>query len=935
MKMSKNRILALAVLMVFLVLTFLDGLNDNRYGSLRTRLARVKSTSSPKGAVESKKGRAEYFFMMLRDPATNQIPGSIRQKELEFAKVLKKNSSGLNKTAPLFNWKEAGPNDVGGRTRALAIDVTDPNTILAGGVSGGMWKSTDNGATWKIKSTPLQVLSVTSIAQDKRPGFTDNWYYVCGEYPFTSACAPFAMFSGDGVYKSTDNGESWFVLESTGDKNFTDWNYFDFCLKVIVTTKGNILIATAGFGIFRSTDGGRTFSSALGGPREHEYSDVAETLDGELIAVISSGFLGSTSKDEPGVYRSTDEGLSWAKITPSTFPEAHRRSVIAIAPSNPDIVYILTDVGETVNDRDDVRFHKINLKTGESEDRSANMPDFSKKYQGIIYTQGCYNLTLAVKPDDENLIIIGATSLFRSMNGFASKPNNRRIHWIGGYHQISNGWMFYPGLHPDIHAFAFDPKDPRKLWVGHDGGLSYTSDITNILYPEFFPWENKNNGYNVTQFYMVTISDRINDKRIIGGTQDNGSPFFTFDGNAASKSKDASSGDGGWAYFGKNFIYASSQEGRLIRYRYSAEGNPDDNYWAVIYPPDAKDQLFIDPYAFDPGNEDVIYYPAGNVIWRNRQISSIPDYTYGTMQGWEKMSAVSLPHGYVISSMAISKNNPSGTLYYAAFSYHEIPKIYKLPGAQAAATGAREISIPDAPVGSYIHHVCVNPDNGNEILVVMSNYNIVGLYYSSDGGETYSAVEGNLTGTNKLPGPSLRGASILPAENGPVYFAATSIGVFSTMKMDGANTVWNQEGEDEIGNTIVNFITSRKSDGRIAVGTHGRGIFLGEPAEAGNKESPAMNASLGSGPKAFSLLQNYPNPFNPETVIRFNIPEAGHVIMKVYDVNGKEVSTLLNDYKDAGEYRIRFNGAKLSSGIYYYSIQSGNYAAARKMIFIK
>ena len=81
-----------------------------------------------------------------------------------------------------LGWKEAGPIDVGGRTRALAVDVTNPNTILAGGVSGGMWKSTDKGATWQMKSTTSQVLSVTSLAQDPRPGNTNTWYYASGEY---------------------------------------------------------------------------------------------------------------------------------------------------------------------------------------------------------------------------------------------------------------------------------------------------------------------------------------------------------------------------------------------------------------------------------------------------------------------------------------------------------------------------------------------------------------------------------------------------------------------------------------------------------------------------------------------------------------------------------------------------------------------------------
>ena len=119
------------------------------------------ATSSPKAGIEAKKGRAEYFYEMLKDPATNEIPKGIRQKELAFAKELLGNQS-LNKTNDVnaLSWKEAGPYDVGGRTRALAVDVKNPNTIIAGGITGGIWKSTNKGVTWEMKSTTSQVLSV-------------------------------------------------------------------------------------------------------------------------------------------------------------------------------------------------------------------------------------------------------------------------------------------------------------------------------------------------------------------------------------------------------------------------------------------------------------------------------------------------------------------------------------------------------------------------------------------------------------------------------------------------------------------------------------------------------------------------------------------------------------------------------------------------------
>ena len=136
-----KKIIILAGLVLTLSLSAIAYLYFNNPGEEIVKLKNIRSISENKGSFESGNGRAEYFFRMLRDPKTNSIPASIRHKELEFAKKLNAASLSLKKT-PLsnLNWKEAGPDDVGGRTRALAVDVTDPNTIIAGGASGGIWK---------------------------------------------------------------------------------------------------------------------------------------------------------------------------------------------------------------------------------------------------------------------------------------------------------------------------------------------------------------------------------------------------------------------------------------------------------------------------------------------------------------------------------------------------------------------------------------------------------------------------------------------------------------------------------------------------------------------------------------------------------------------------------------------------------------------------
>lgn len=900
------------LLFILLLLVIFVSRDKDHIDNPTKSLPRQHSTSSPESPKEMKKGRLEYFFMILRDPATNHIPANIRQKELEFANSYKR----LNKSAAQSllspNWIEAGPNDVGGRTRALAIDLDNPNTVLAGGVSGGIWKSTNNGETWQMKSQAYQALSVTSIAQDPRPGFRNIWYYTAGEYIGGSAwdMSGQARFMGDGVYKSTDSGETWNILPFTQSSDPARWESdFDYTSKVIVSKTGNVFIACNGFGISRSADGGKTFKRSLGGVGEHRFSDIVIAANGMLIAVISDPLTGYNAKNSPGIYKSSDEGLSWTNTTPKDFPTSHSRSVLATAPSNPDIAYVFTFTGITNNNREEILFYKMNLSTGESENRSANLPEFGSGnvFGGYIDTQGNYNMTLAVKPDDENFVLIAGTCLFRSTNGFSTKSNNKLKDWIGGYHTEQRA--LYPNFHCDIHCFSFDPTDPNKMWWGHDGGVSYTTNIANTIYTDYFPWENKNHGYNVTQFYTITIPEKANDNRIMGGTQDNGTPIFSCDGTSTTISEDVSTGDGAYAYFGKDYAYVSSQNGFVARLTYDNNGKPNTKgVWSYVYPKDAKNQLFIDPYVIDPNDEDYMYYPAGGVLWRNNQLSSIPNYQNGTTTGWQKLDALSAPANYYISAITVS-NKPSHILYYAASSFQGSPKIYRLENSTTATSGADDISIPDAPAGAWVHHIAINPDNADEILVVFSNYNVVGLYHSSDGGKTYTAVEGNLEGTKENPGPSIRAATIKNTNGGSVYLLATSIGVFSSLKLNGANTAWVQEGASVIGNVVVDDIVTRSADGRVVAATHGRGAFIGNittgniavisidalnvPIKLASNTTASSTFKLkntGTANLVYSITANYTGKVSQQNSYSGVLPKAASLNSKSQPFNGSQNS---------------------------------------------
>ena len=163
------------------------------------------------GVPDDPYGRVQWDIQRMKDPATGEIPDGIRGKELRFAKGLPNAEN-----SKIANWELRGPRNEGGRTRAIAVDIQNDDIMLAGGVTGGVWRTTDNGATWTKTTDPGQIHSVSCIVQDTRPGHEDTWYYGTGEnYGIVSGTSFSVLMGGDGIFKSTDGGQSWNHVAST------------------------------------------------------------------------------------------------------------------------------------------------------------------------------------------------------------------------------------------------------------------------------------------------------------------------------------------------------------------------------------------------------------------------------------------------------------------------------------------------------------------------------------------------------------------------------------------------------------------------------------------------------------------------------------------------------------------------------------------------
>ncbi|MBU3678011.1 MAG: T9SS type A sorting domain-containing protein [Candidatus Kapabacteria bacterium] len=792
-------------------------------------------------------GRKEFDELKHRDPALGVVPTDMRQRELAFAQrladqVLESKSS--EEVQAYASWKSGGPWNIGGRTRAIAFDIRDAKTIIIGAVSGGIWKSTDAGATWQICTKPDQLHSVACVAQDTRKGFENIWYAGTGEIYGNSA-----QISGNGILKSTDNGNTWSPLPSTVSSSIPANHQFAYTWRALVHSQRDsqeVYVATARAGLYRSTNGGAAWTAVLGS--NSIFSDVVVTSNGTLYAAFA-GFTGTQGSISSrwGVFRSTN-GTTWTNVTPPDMKNTVKRIVLAPVPQHPEQIFVLAETpdqgakGSTIY-RGEERFEwhslwkytRTSADTGTWENRSANIP-LTDEQRGDFYSQGGYDLLVKVSPHDSNLVVIGGTNLYRSTDGLMSTKNTK---WIGGYWKPTpsfDKYSSYKDHHPDQHDVLFHPANPKQMFSANDGGVYVTDDIL----ADSVVWRDLNRGYLTTQFYTVDIPNMPGfetSRKIIGGMQDN-SVWFQRDEDEPTTTPwlRVGGGDGAYSYFvsgGPSYsVYYSSQQGRVYYVRYDSSGK--ESYRKRIDPIGPKDYLFINPYVPHPVDQHMIYMAGDNQLWRLNDVNMIPaGNSDSTLIGWDSLTKTNV--GTAQISCVLATTTADGK-HHRVFYGTSSGKVYRLDSAERGNPTPKDVTSTSMRSGAFINSVSIDPRNREHVVVCLSNYGVVSIFETFDAGDTWQAIAGNLeenlSGVGN--GPAVNWAAIRPYDDSiTVLIAATSTGLYFTPRTNGMSTVWTPTATEELGNVPCDMVVTRmsmspKADKTIAVATHGRGTWWGE-----------------------------------------------------------------------------------------------------------
>ena len=722
-----------------------------------------------------------------------------------------------------LKWRSIGPFR-GGRVLAVTGVPTDPNIFYFGGVAGGVWRTTNAGSNWTPLFDKQSIASIGAIAvADSNP----NVIYVgTGE-----ACIRGNISYGNGVYKSTDGGRSWLNIGLTDTQHIASVIVHPRDADIVfVAALGHAYGPNDERGVYRSLNGGKTWEHVLFKDNHTGAIDLAmdphnpNVLFAALYQVQRTPWSLESGGPGSGLYRSTDGGTTWKHLEGKGLPTS-----------------LLGRVGVSVSGADSNRVYSlIEAKDASGLYRSDNGGEnWTKVNDDQRLTQRAWYFThVFADPKRVDTVYMLNTGMFRSQD--AGKTLE-----------------LLPAPHGDHHGLWIDPNDPQRMINGNDGGATITVDGGKT-------WTSQENQ-PTAQFYHVATDNQFL-YYVYGAQQDNSTVAIasrTDDGYIGRQHwYDVGGGESGYVVPDPqdfNVVYAGSGNGVLTRWDKRTMQAQDITVWPVDYSGHgAKDMKFrlgwTQPIVISPQNADVLYTSAELVFKstdHGRSWSAIsPDLTRNDKSKQES------------SGGPITKDNTSVEFYDTVFTIAESPKQKDLLWVgtddglvQLSPDGGkswRNVTPKGLPEWSLVSLIEASPHDAGSAYAAVDCHKLDDLkpyiYKTSDFGKTWLRI------TAGIPD----GAYVHVVREDPVkpgiLYAGTETGVFISYDA-GAN--W-QSLQLNLPVSPIHDLVLKNND--LVVATHGRSFWILDDI------SP-LRQLAGHSPEGEMLL------FNPAPTYRVHFPD--------------------------------------------------------------
>ena len=713
-----------------------------------------------------------------------------------------------------MKFRSIGPAVTSGRVIAFAVNPNDRANFYVGAASGGVWKTDNAGTTWTPVFDKEGSYSIGAVALD--PNNPAVVWVGTGENN-----AQRSVGYGDGVYRSDDGGKSWKNMGLKTSEHIgkividpRDSNV------VFVAAQGPLWSAGGERGLYKTTDGGKTWKAVITVSENTGVSDVAFDPSNPDVMYAAAWqrrrhfYTLVNGGPESAMYKSTDGGNSWTKLKSGLPPGDLGRIGIAVSPADTNIVYATVEASGNLSG------------IFRSKDRGATWEKMSPNIAQAMY----YGNIITDPKDVDRLYIPNVVFQVSDDGGKTQKPLGEKL------------------KHVDNHAIWVDPKNTDYYLVGCDGGI----------YESFDRGENWNFKANlpIAQFYEVALDTNAPFYYVYGGTQDNnslGGPSRTRH-SAGIINADWFVTNGGDGFRSAvdpedaNTIYAESQNGGLVRFDKRTGENVD-------IPPiegvgvESQRYNWDSPFIISPHSHTRLYF-AGNKLFKSDNRGDDWKAISGDLT--RNLNRNLLPvFGKVQSPDAIAKNQ-STALYGNASTISESPKkqglIYigtddgLIQVTENDGGSYRKIEkFPGVPDMSYVSRVLASQHDQNTVYALFNNHQNGDfkpyILKSTDAGKSWTSIAANL--------PE-RGSLYAIAEDfvdPNLLFVGTEFGVFFTV--DGGQKWIQMKGNLPI--IAVRDIAIQKQANDLVLATFGRGFYVLDDysmMRQTNKQSLEQNSLL-------------------------------------------------------------------------------------------